>query len=160
MIFILSLIIGFGSLILCPIIFILNDYSIGLSIIYTILIFLAIIFLFCLFIIIILPIVGNHFAKIYNPHDKKRWRFMVDISRFSCFWLGINIKVEGLDKISQNKTLVFYSNHQSYIDPLIYYTVLHKFPHATMYKESISKLQLASGMAKALGGVSINRDDD
>ena len=71
MIFILSLIIGFGSLILCPIIFILNDYSIGLSIIYTILIFLAIIFLFCLFIIIILPIVGNHFAKIYNPHDKK-----------------------------------------------------------------------------------------
>ena len=160
MIFILSLIIGFGSLILCPIIFILNDYSIGLSIIYTILIFLAIIFLFCLFIIIILPIVGNHFAKIYNPHDKKRWRFMVDISRFSCFWLGINIKVEGLDKISQNKTLVFYSNHQSYIDPLIYYTVLHKFPHATMYKESISKLQLVSGMAKALGGVSINRDDD
>ena len=33
MIFILSLIIGFGSLILCPIIFILNDYSIGLEVI-------------------------------------------------------------------------------------------------------------------------------
>ena len=46
MIFILSLIIGFGSLILCPIIFILNDYSIGFTILYTILIFLVIIFLF------------------------------------------------------------------------------------------------------------------
>ena len=55
---------------------------------------------------------------------------------------------------------IFYSNHQSYIDPLIYYTVLHKIPHGTMYKESISKFQLASGMAKALGGVSINRSDD
>ena len=160
MIFILSLIIGFGSLILCPIIFILNDYSIGFTILYTILIFLVIIFLFCLLIVSLLPIVGNHFAKTYNPHDKKRWRFMVDISRFSCFWLGIRIKIEGLDTISSNKTLVFYSNHQSYIDPLIYYTVLHQFPHATMYKESISKLQLASGMAKALGGVSIDRSDD
>ena len=160
MIFILSLIIGFGSLILCPIIFILNDYSIGFTILYTILIFLVIIFLFCLLIVSLLPIVGNHFAKTYNPHDKKRWRFMVDISRFSCFWLGIRIKIEGLDTINPNKTLVFYSNHQSYIDPLIYYTVLHQFPHATMYKESISKLQLASGMAKALGGVSIDRSDD
>lgn len=71
MIFILSLIIGFGSLILCPIIFILNDYSIGFTILYTILIFLVIIFLFCLLIVSLLPIVGNHFAKTYNPHDKK-----------------------------------------------------------------------------------------
>lgn len=63
MIFILSLIIGFGSLILCPIIFILNDYSIGFIILYTILIFLVIIFLFCLLIVSLLPIVGNHLQK-------------------------------------------------------------------------------------------------
>ncbi len=160
MIFITSLIVCFGSLIVFPIVFLFNDLSIIFTILYTILIFFASLAIFCLLIIILLPILGNYFAKTYHPKDQKRWNFMVDVARFSCFWLGICVKIEGLEKLDENKTLVFYSNHQSYIDPLIYYTVLHKIPHGTMYKESISKFQLASGMAKALGGVSINRSDD
>ena len=160
MIFYLSLIFCFGTLIITPLVFLFNDVIWWQAILFGLLGFILMVGLFCLFIVITLPFVGRHYAKTYDPKDKKRWNYMVSIARFACFWLAIRIKVEGLEKIDSTKTLVFYSNHQCYIDPLIYHKVLHKIPHATMYKEAISKYALASGMAKALGGVAINREDD
>lgn len=134
--------------------------GIGLAIVYALLIFLGVIAFFAGLILILLPTLGKHFEKMDNPKNKQCWRFMVDVARFSCFWLGIRIKVDGLDKLNSNDTYVFYSNHQCFIDPLIYHKTLHKIPHATMYKEVINTYPLAAPMAKALGGVSISREDD
>ncbi|MCM1259339.1 MAG: 1-acyl-sn-glycerol-3-phosphate acyltransferase [Prevotella sp.] len=122
--------------------------------------FLATVATFCLLILILLPTLGSHFEKKANPIDPKCWRFMTDVAKFSCFWLGIRIHVHGLEKLPPQATYVFYSNHQSYIDPLIYHVAFSKIPHATMYKKVIDRYIFAGPMARALGGVSIDRDDD
>lgn len=160
MVFYLSIICSFGSLLLVPIILLLNDIRWYWAIIFGIIAFVLVVGLFCIYIVITLPLWGKHYSKTYDPKDKKRWNYMVSIARFSCFWLGIRVKIEGLEKINPNRPLVFYSNHQSYIDPLIYYTVLYKIPHATMYKKVITSYLLPAGMAKALGGIPIDREDD
>jgi len=161
MIFVLSVIFAIVLPIASFILFIAFDVcNIFLAIVYAILIFFGVIAIFSSIILILLPTLGKHFAKLNDPKNKNCWRFMVDVARFSCFWLGIRIKVEGLEKLNSNETYVFYSNHQCFIDPLIYHKTLHKFPHATMYKEIINTYPLAASMAQALGGVSIARDDD
>lgn len=85
---------------------------------------------------------------------------MNDVAKFACWWLGVRPKMHGLEKIPKNTPIVIYANHQSYLDMFIFYTVLKEFPHATMYKKVIETYPLASGMAKALGGLSIEREDD
>jgi len=160
MIFILSLIICFGGVVTTLIFTILNKmawyYCILLPFGYLI---LSVGF-FCLLVMALLLILGKHFSKTYNPKGKVRWAFMKDVARFSCFWLGVIPIVKGLEKIPLDKTIVIYSNHQSYLDMFILYIVLRKFPHATMYKKIIETYPLAKGMAKALGGISIDREDD
>lgn len=116
--------------------------------------------LFCCLILFLLVHLGKRFEKMNNHKNKKMWRFMVDVARFACFWLFIRIKVEGLDKLKVDESYVFYSNHQCYIDPLIYHTVLRKIPHATMYKKAIDKYVFAGPMVRALGGEAIDRLDD
>lgn len=160
MIFPLSIICIFASGILGFVFSYLYNEKIGWSLLIGFGFFVATLAIFCLFIVIILPIMGRHYAKTYDPHDKKRWFFMNDVARFSCFWLGVIPHVEGLEKIPENQTIVIYANHQSYLDMFIFYTILKKHHHATMYKEDITKYSLAAGMAKALGGVSIDRNND
>lgn len=160
MIFPLSLICAFGLVIACIVICIINAvpwYFIVLLSLGTLVVVVA---LFCVLVMILVYTLGKKFAKTYNPKDKKRWFFMVDVARFSCFWLGVKVKVNGLEKLPKDAPVVFYCNHESYLDMFILYTILHKWPHATMYKKIIETYPLASGMAKALGGVSIEREDD
>lgn len=121
---------------------------------------LGVVAIFCIIILILLPTLGKHYEKKEDPTDPKRWRFMTDVAKFSCFWLGIRIHVHGIEKLPPHVTYVFYSNHQSYIDPLIYHVAFSKIPHATMYKKVIDRYIFAGPMARALGGVSIDRDDD
>ncbi|MCM1514616.1 MAG: 1-acyl-sn-glycerol-3-phosphate acyltransferase [Anaeroplasma bactoclasticum] len=116
--------------------------------------------IFCVIILILLPTMGKHFEKKADPSNLKCWYFMTDVAKFSCFWLGIRIYVHGIEKLPPHATYVFYSNHQSYIDPLIYHAAFSKIPHATMYKKVIDRYIFAGPMARALGGVSIDRDDD
>lgn len=161
MILILSIIFSFLIPIVSCFLFIYFDVcSIFLAIVFSLLIFLVVLGLFCSLIMILLPTLGKHFEKMNNPKNPKCWRFMLDVARFSCFWLGIRIKVDGLEKLNPDETYVFYSNHQCFIDPLIFHKTLHKFPHATMYKEVINTYPLAASMARALGGVAISREDD
>lgn len=161
MILVLSIVFSFLIPIVSCFLFIYFDVcSIFLAIVFSLLIFLLVLGLFCCLIMILLPTLGKHFEKMNNPKNPKCWRFMLDVARFSCFWLGIRIKVDGLEKLNPDETYVFYSNHQCFIDPLIFHKTLHKFPHATMYKEVINTYPLAASMARALGGVAISREDD
>lgn len=161
MIFALSILFSFGIPVICCFLFIYFDICNSfLAILFSFGIFLITLGLFCALILILLPTLGKRFEKLNNPKNPKCWRFMLDVARFSCFWLGIRIKVDGLEKLNPQETYVFYSNHQCFIDPLIYHKVLHRFPHATMYKEIINTYPLAASMARALGGVSISREDD
>lgn len=161
MIYILSIIFSFLIPILSFFLLLYFDVcSVFLAVLFSVGIFLIILGLFCILIMILLPTLGKKFEKLNNPKNPKCWRFMLDVARFSCFWLGIRIKVEGLEKLDPQEIYVFYSNHQCFIDPLIFHKTLYRFPHATMYKEVINTYPLAASMARALGGVSISREDD
>ncbi len=161
MILILSIIFAIVIPIVSFVSFIVFDIcNILLAIIFSLLIFILVVGLFCCLILVLLPTLGKYYQKQNNPKNKKCWKFMVDVARFSCFWLGIRVKIEGLEKLNLDDCFVFYSNHQSFIDPLIYHNALRKIPHATMYKEVINTYPLAYPMAQALGGVSISREDD
>lgn len=160
MIFPFSLIICFGGTFFTLIFLIVKHFAWYLVILISLGYFILSVGIFCLIIMALLLILGKQFAKTYNPHGKGRWFFMYDVARFSCFWLGVKPKVHGLEKIPHDTPIVIYSNHQSYLDMFIFYVVLKDFHHATMYKKIIETYPLASGMAKALGGISIDRDDD
>ena len=160
MIFPLSLICAFGLVTACIVICIVNAVPWYFIILLSLATLIVVVALFCVLVMILLLTLGKKFAKTYNPKDKKRWFFMIDVARFSCFWLGVKVKVNGLEKLPKVGPVVFYCNHESYLDMFILYTILHKWPHATMYKKVIETYPLASGMAKALGGVSIEREDD
>ncbi len=160
MIFPLSLIIILGGTLASLILTIYFEFAWYNVILISIGVFLGTTAIFCLIIMFLLIVLGKSLAKTYNPKGRFRWLFMRDVARFSCFWLGVRPKVVGLEKIPKDTPIVFYSNHQSYLDMFIYYVVFKDFPHATMYKRIIESYPLASGMAKALGGISIDRDDD
>ncbi len=160
MIFVLSLIcasiVFFGSIIICFI----KGTPLYITMIVPVVLLILVVALFCLIVMLLLLTLGTHFGKTYNPKSKIRWLFMRDVAKFSCFWLGVRPIVNGLDKIPLNETVVFYCNHESYLDMFILYVILSKWPHATMYKKVIDTYPLARGMAKALGGVAIDREDD
>lgn len=160
MIFPLSILLVFGTLIGVPFLCVNHNIHIVWSILIGIGSAIVMIAIFCLITMLFLIILGKKFAKTYNPLGKVRWFFMRDVARFSCFWLGVNRHVYGLEKIPTDTPIVIYSNHQSYLDMFIFYLAFKKFPHATMYKQVIATYPLASGMAKALGGIPIDREDD
>lgn len=160
MIYISSLIVVFGSFFLSLIICFIKDAHILVTMFLPVGILIVLVGLYCLLVMLLLLTVGKHYGKTYDPKNPKRWRFMRDVAKFSCFWLGVRTNVTGLEKIPADSTVVFYSNHESYLDMFILYTILKKWPHATMYKKIIDTYPLASGMARALGGVAIDRDDD
>ena len=161
MIYILSIICGISFPIISFLYLTLNHITAWwVALLIAILVVVLNLLIFCLISIFFLYVLGRHYKKLNDPKNPKIWRFMLDIARFSCFWLGIRIKVDGIEKLKKGEKYVFYGNHQSYIDPLIFHIVLHDFPHASMYKAVIDKYNIASYMAKALGGVSIEREDD
>lgn len=160
MIFPLSLIVIFGGTIASLVLTICYHFAWYNVILITLGTFLGTVAFFCLLIMFLLIVLGKSLAKTYNPKGKFRWFFMCDVARFSCFWLGVRPKVEGLEKMPKDSTFVFYANHQSYLDMFIFYTVFKDYPHATMYKKIIDTYPLASGMARALGGIPIDREDD
>lgn len=160
MIFPLSIILVFGALFGVSFVCINYDIHIGWSILIGFGSAIVVLAIFCLITMFLLIVLGKKFSKTYNPQGKARWFFMRDVARFSCFWLGVNRHVYGLEKIPTDTPIVIYSNHQSYLDMFIFYLAFRKFPHATMYKQIIATYPLASGMAKALGGIPIDREDD
>lgn len=130
------------------------------SLILSIIVFISVLLFFCALIIILLIILGKKYAKTYDPKDEKRWRFMNDVAAFSCWGLGLKIHTEGLELIPEDEPIVFYSNHQGFLDMFIYDNVLKNHKRASMYKIEHTKNPLISGMVKSLGGVAIDRNND
>lgn len=160
MIFVSSLFVALGSFFTSLIICLIKDAPILVTMFLPVAFLVGWVAIYCLIVMLLLLTKGKRYGKTYDPKNPKRWRFMRDVAKFSCFWLGVRTKVSGLEKIPTDSTVVFYSNHESYLDMFILYTILKKWPHATMYKKIIDTYPLASGMAKALGGVAIDREDD
>lgn len=122
--------------------------------------FLLVILVFCIYILVLFPILGKIWAKTYDPKNKTRWKFMNDVSEFSCFWLNIKIHKSGFDKLVPGNTYVFYSNHQSFLDIIAYDLCLKDFPRGSMYKKEHDNSYLISGMVKSLGGIPVDRSND
>ncbi len=160
MFFVLSLILPALASISVLILTIMNNFEIWQIILFPILSWLLIFIIICISILLSLHFLGIKYAKTDDPFDKKRWRFMNDVSRFSCFWLGLRRKVVGLDKIKTNNTIVFYSNHVHFTDIILYDLVFIKYPRASMYKEEHNTNPIFGKMVQALGGVAVDRKND
>lgn len=160
MFFILSLILPLLGFISVLIINILYKQPLWQIIVLPICTWLIIFILICVAILISLHFLGLKYAKTDEPQDKKRWRFMNDVSRFSCFWLGLKYQIVGIEKIKNNLPIIFYSNHVHFTDIILYDLVFKDYPRASMYKEEHNTNPIFGKMVQALGGVSVDRKDD
>lgn len=160
MLFILSVIFTFGTGITVLVLSLINNQNVLISILFAILAFFGVLAVFSLIIIFILVFFWAHLAKTEKPHSKFRWALARDIAMFSIFWLHVRVRVTGLEKLPKDKPIVFYGNHQNFLDMFILYQALKDFHHATLYKSEILNYPLVRGVAKGLGGVPLNRFDD
>ena len=96
MIYILSIICGISFPIISFLYLTLNHITAWwVALLIAILVVVLNLLIFCLISIFFLYVLGRHYKKLNDPKNPKIWRFMLDIARFSCFWLGIRIKVDG-----------------------------------------------------------------
>ena len=103
---------------------------------------------------------GKALAKHYNPKSPFRHWLIREIAHFCNFWLGVRYHVEGLERIPKDHPFVIYTNHQGFLDMFIFFVVLKDYPHASLYKDSHDRNPLIGGMAKALGGMGLDREND
>ncbi len=73
--------------------------------------------------------------------------------------IGVTVKIEGEENLPQNgETVLFVSNHQSYVDiPVFLYDL--GGPHALMAKSELGKIPFLGGWIRALGSVLVERED-
>lgn len=160
MILALSIILSFGSLFGLTIYQLINEKAWWIAILSGIVAFIVVLGVICIIIILTLIFGGKKLAKTYNPHSKFRHWLIREISRFCNFWLGVRYHVEGLELIPKDRPFVIYTNHQGFLDMFIFFVVLKDFPHASLYKDSHDRNPLIGGMAKALGGMGLDREND
>ena len=111
MIFPLSLICAFGLVTACIVICIVNAVPWYFIILLSLATLIVVVALFCVLVMILLLTLGKKYAKTYNPKDKKRWFFMIDVARFSCFWLGVKVKVNRTPNSNGGKLILeFYTD--------------------------------------------------
>lgn len=160
MIFALSFILPFGSFLFFFIRTIILNKPFWLGILFGLSAFILSFALVAIIAILLLIFLGKYLAKHYNPKGKFRNYFIQDISRVSCFWLGVRIKVEGLEMIPKDNPFVIYTNHQSFLDMFIFFLVLKDYPHASLYKDAHDRNPIIGPIAKSLGGMGIDRHND
>lgn len=108
MIYILSIICGISFPIISFLYLTLNHITAWwVALLIAILVVVLNLLIFCLISIFFLYVLGRHYKKLNDPKNPKIWRFMLDIARFSCFWLGIRIKVDGIEKLKKVKSTFF-----------------------------------------------------
>lgn len=73
--------------------------------------------------------------------------------------IGVTVQVEGRENLPPpGETVLFVSNHQSYVDiPVFLYDL--GGPHALMAKRELGKIPFLGGWIRALGSVLVERDD-
>ena len=157
---ILSLILPTLGMIISLLITIYYKLPIWLIILLAIFTWIIILGIICIYILLALHFRGKKYAINYDPKDPKRWRFMNNVSSFSCFWLGLRIKKVGFEKLNTKNPVVFYSNHCHFTDIILYDLVLKDYPRGSMYKKEHNTNPIFGGMVKGLGGVEIDRDND
>lgn len=160
MLFILTFILPFGSFLFFLVRTIVNHQPIGWGLFEGVLAFFSSFLLIAIITILLLIFLGKYLANHYNPKGKFRHFFIRDIARLSCFWLGVKYEIEGLEKIPKDKPFVIYTNHQSFLDMFIFFVVLKDFPHASLYKDEHDRNPIIGPIAKALGGMGIDRHND
>lgn len=69
------------------------------------------------------------------------------------------LSVEGLERIPMDGKLVIYSNHKSYLDPVILMQII-KRPFAFTPKSSLFKIPILKDIMKSMGCMPIYRGDD
>ena len=160
MILALSFILGFGSLIALFIGKLLSGELWWIALLWGIGGFVVAFSILCIVIILILIFGGKALAKHYNPKSPFRHWLIREIARFCNFWLGVRYHVEGLERIPKDRPFVIYTNHQGFLDMFIFFVVLKDYPHASLYKDSHDRNPLIGGIAKALGGMGLDREND
>lgn len=74
-------------------------------------------------------------------------------------WLaGIQIELEGDERLHTDGPVIFISNHQSMVDIIVFFSVL-RIPFAWMAKASLFKIPLFGWGMSAAGYIPVERDD-
>jgi 1-acyl-sn-glycerol-3-phosphate acyltransferase len=73
-------------------------------------------------------------------------------------WAGVKYEVRGLENIPTDRAVVFVSNHQSNLDPLLLVAALDK-PYAALAKIELSKLPVVPTWMGFLRCVFVDRDN-
>lgn len=102
---------------------------------------------------------GEKYVKNIDAKDPKRRAYMYQIAKIIVFWLRINIKTHNLELLDPNKTYVFYSNHQCFIDSFILDYVFKGYNQAYLYKNDLDSKTFMSNMAKGIGCYSLARNN-
>src|SRR5690606_31038433 len=75
------------------------------------------------------------------------------------FMFNVSVKVIGGEKIPKDGKLVAYSNHKSYLDPMIVMQII-KRPSAFTPKSSLYKIPLFGLVLNSMGCMPVYRGDD
>ncbi|MCR9141243.1 MAG: 1-acyl-sn-glycerol-3-phosphate acyltransferase [bacterium] len=78
--------------------------------------------------------------------------------RTLCWFAGIRIEAEGIDRLHSDGPVIFISNHQSMVDIIVFFSVL-RVPFAWMAKASLFKIPLFGWGMAAAGYIPVERDD-
>lgn len=157
---ILSIVLTFGGIIACVGLCIFNQVVWYLTVIYSILTFIVGLGISFGAMCFTTRILGLKYLKTEDFFDKKRRRLIVDVAFFLCFWMNAHAKVENLDKVPKDTPFVIYVNHQAFVDMFLLIWTFRKYPFAFVYKEELEKSYLVGPIVKALGGESLDRNND
>ena len=80
--------------------------------------------------------------------------------RFMCLYAGIRPRFKGLDKLPEDRTFLYISNHRSLFDPILVMGYLDKYNITFISKPSNMAIPLAGDVAYNAGYLAIDREND
>ena len=100
------------------------------------------------------------YGKHTKVDNKFKHYFIRSIAKFiSIFFLRLDLKVIGKEKLPKTGGYVIYANHKSYADPFILYQVINR-PAGMAAKKGIYKLPIIRNWMPMFGCIQIDRENN
>ena len=82
------------------------------------------------------------------------------LGEFLCFFGGVRPCIRGTEKLPEEGTFLFVSNHRSFFDPLLVMGYLARWNIAFVSKPSNMRIPLVSATSRTVGFLAIDREND
>lgn len=133
-----------------------QDFYIPILLIFGIFVGILIVFFAVLFVI-------SKMINLKKPVKKPKRFYIVMfnlVNDFIIFWSGVKIKVNGKEKINNNKNYLFVLNHNSNFDTMILSHIFKDMDIVYLSKESNFKIPIAGGFVHKYGYLAIDRENN